>query len=63
MKVALGSDHAGFALKEGLKGTLRALGAEVQDLGTHDEASVDYVDFSRRVAETVARGNADRGIA
>ncbi len=63
MKVALGSDHAGFGLKEGLKETLRALGVEVQDLGTHDEASVDYVDYARQVAEAVARGSADRGIA
>jgi ribose 5-phosphate isomerase B len=63
MKVALGSDHAGFGLKEGLKETLRSLGAEVQDLGTHDEAAVDYVDYARQVAEAVARGSADRGIA
>lgn len=63
MRVAIGSDHAGFALKESLKGSLRALGAEVQDLGTHDETSVDYVDFARKVAEQVARGAAERGIA
>jgi len=61
--VALGSDHAGFALKESLKETLRALGAEVNDLGTHDETSVDYVDYARQVAEEVARGAAERGIA
>ena len=63
MRVALGSDHAGFALKESLKETLRALGAEVEDLGTHDETSVDYVDYARRVGEEVARGAAERGIA
>jgi ribose 5-phosphate isomerase B len=63
MKVAIGSDHAGFSLKESLKGVLRDLGAEVQDLGTDGEASVDYVDFARRVAEAVAGGAADRGIA
>jgi ribose 5-phosphate isomerase B len=63
MRVAIGSDHAGFPLKDWLREVLRELGVEVQDLGTHDETSVDYVDFARRVAEAVAGGEADRGIA
>jgi len=63
MKVAVGCDHAGFALKAAVAATLRELGAEVQDLGTHDQRSVDYVDYGRLVAETVARGAAERGVA
>lgn len=63
MRVVIGSDHAGFALKEWLRGLLRDQGVEVEDLGTHDETSVDYVDYARRVAEAVAGGKADRGIA
>jgi len=63
MRVAVGCDHAGFALKSVVSATLGELGAEVQDLGTHDRQSVDYVDYGRLVAETVARGAADRGVA
>ena len=63
MKVAVGCDHAGFELKARVVETLRQLGAEVQDLGTHDRQSVDYVDYGRLVAEAVARGAVDRGVA
>ena len=63
MRVAIGSDHAGFFLKEWLRDLLRDQGLEVEDLGTHDETSVDYVDYARRVAEAVAEGRAERGIA
>jgi len=62
MKFAVGSDHAGFALKERLKEHLKALGQEVVDLGTNSEASVDYPDYGFAVAEAVARGEADRGL-
>ncbi|HSK09588.1 MAG TPA: ribose 5-phosphate isomerase B [Vicinamibacterales bacterium] len=61
MRIAIGSDHAGYHLKEALK---LALGGEVEfdDLGTEGEASVDYPDYAARVAARVASGEADRGI-
>jgi len=63
VRVALGSDHAGFALKARLIRALAALGHEVQDLGTHAaEPPVDYPDYCFPVAERVARGEADRGV-
>jgi ribose 5-phosphate isomerase B len=62
MKVALGADHAGFALKDALKQTLDALGVEHHDFGTSSSDSVDYPDFARAVAEGVAAGRFDRGI-
>ena len=52
--IALGADHAGYALKEHLAALLRERGHEVQDLGTGGEASVDYPDFGHAVAEAVA---------
>jgi ribose 5-phosphate isomerase B len=62
MKVALASDHAGFAEKERLKPLLNELGLEVEDLGTVSEESVDYPDYARKVAERVASGEAWRGV-
>src|SRR5205085_1681598 len=63
MRIALGSDHAGFALKQALIVELGRLGHEVDDLGTHAaEPPVDYPDFCFPVAERVAGGRADRGI-
>src|SRR5438477_2018120 len=62
MKLALGSDHAGFAYKEAIKTMLAANGHIVRDFGTTSEAPVDYPDFVRPVAEAVARGEFDRGI-
>ena len=62
MKIALASDHAGYAEKERLKPLLTDLGLEVDDLGTGSEASVDYPDYARRVAEQVADGRADQGV-
>lgn len=62
MRVAIGSDHAGFLLKQHLVGTLAKLGHEVQDLGTDSEASVDYPPICAAVARAVAAGEADRGI-
>ena len=58
LRVAVGSDHAGYALKEQLVALLREQGHEVQDLGTHGEASVDYPDYGHAVAESVAGGGA-----
>ena len=63
MRVAIGSDHAGYALKERVKAELTKLGHEVQDLGTGSaEESVVYPDFAIPVAERVASGAADRGV-
>jgi ribose 5-phosphate isomerase B len=62
MKVALASDHAGYAEKERLKPLLQELGLEVEDLGTVSEESVDYPDYARRVAEAVANGDAAQGL-
>ena len=62
MRVAIGSDHAGFALKDHLSETLRSLGHEVVDLGTDSEQSVDYPPICAEVGRAVARGDADRGI-
>ena len=62
MKIALASDHAGFSAKEKLKALLNELGLEVADLGTMSEASVDYPDYARKVAEEVAQGRVDQGL-
>jgi len=62
MKIALGSDHAGFRYKEKIKELLISLGHEVKDFGTSSEAPVDYPKFIRPAAEAVARGECDRGI-
>ena len=63
MKIAIASDHAAFALKAELAAWLRDLGHEVEDLGTHSEDSVDYPDFGYKLAEHVAAGKAERGVA
>ena len=63
MRVAVGSDHAGFDLKEILKGELASLGHVVTDLGTRDAiTSVDYPDYGAAVGRAVAGGEADLGI-
>ena len=62
MKIAIGSDHAGFSYKEKIKQFLGALGHEVKDFGTHSEEPVDYPLFIRPVAEAVARSDAERGV-
>ena len=62
MKVAIGSDHAGFEYKEKIKVLLSSLGHEVQDFGTSSTEPVDYPLFIRPTAEAVARGDAERGI-
>ncbi len=61
-KIALGSDHAGFFLKEKVKAHLRTLGYRVLDFGTDSGEDVDYPDFIRPAAESVARGDSDLGI-
>jgi ribose 5-phosphate isomerase B len=62
MKIALASDHAGFSEKEKLKPLLTELGVEFADLGTTSEASVDYPDYARKVANEVAGGAVEQGI-
>ena len=62
MKIALGSDHAGFDLKEHLRPFIESLGHEVEDFGTHSRESVDYPDYAEMVALAVVEGRADRGI-
>ena len=62
MKIAIGSDHAGFRHKEKIKELLQSLAHEVTDFGTHSEEPVDYPLFIRPVAEAVARGDAERGV-
>lgn len=62
MKVAIGSDHAGFHLKEELKKTLDDLGVTYEDMGTNAMSSVDYPDYAEKVARAVADGTVDRGI-
>ena len=62
MKIAIGSDHAGFRYKEILKAALVARGHEVRDFGTSSSMPVDYPVFIRPVAEAVARGEHERGI-
>lgn len=60
--VAVGADHAGFALKNKLKEELVRKGYSVLDLGTNSEESVDYPDFATAVARAVADGKASRGV-
>ena len=61
-RVAIGSDHGGFASKEIIKKYLEVLGYKVVDVGTFSEESVDYPDFALKVARSVASGETDRGI-
>jgi ribose 5-phosphate isomerase B len=62
MRIAIGSDHAGFRYKEIIKHLLTDLGQEVVDFGTDSEAPVDYPLFIRPVALAVAAGDCERGV-
>ena len=62
MRIAIGSDHAGFDYKEKIRAILARLGHEVKDMGTYSDESVDYPLWIRPVAEAVARGEYERGI-
>jgi ribose 5-phosphate isomerase B len=62
MEIALGADHAGFDLKEKIKGELQRLGHGVRDLGTDSDESVDYPDYAAGVCRLVTGGQAGRGI-
>ncbi len=63
MRIAIASDHAAIALKSALVSYLTEAGHQVDDLGPHDEASVDYPDFGYKLAEAIASGTAERGVA
>jgi RpiB/LacA/LacB family sugar-phosphate isomerase len=62
MRIAISSDHAGFELKEKMKGFLQELGHQVRDLGTHSLDPVDYPDYAEAVGLALRDGKADRGI-
>jgi RpiB/LacA/LacB family sugar-phosphate isomerase len=62
MKISLGSDHAGFELKEHILKFLAELGHTPQDVGTHDTSPVDYPDYAAAVAKPILDGIVDRGI-
>jgi ribose 5-phosphate isomerase B len=62
MRIALGSDHGGFEMKEDLKVYLKELGHAVVDLGPNDTQAVDYPDFAAKVAVAVATGLVDQGM-
>jgi ribose 5-phosphate isomerase B len=63
MRIAIASDRAAVSLKTVLADWLREQGHEVLDLGTDGTASVDYPDFGHAVAEALADGRAERGVA
>jgi len=62
LRITLGADHAGLHIKEAIKGYLESAGYTVTDVGTWSEESVDYPDYAKKVADAVARGDADLGI-
>lgn len=62
MRIAMGCDHGGYALKESVKRHLTEQGHEVVDCGTYGLASVDYPEFSRKAAKAVAAGECEKGI-
>ena len=62
MKIALASDHAGFALKQEIQSLLHSLGHETLDFGTYDEQACDLPDSVYPAAQTVSKGLVDRGI-
>jgi ribose 5-phosphate isomerase B len=63
MRIALAADHAGYLLKDELAAWLRDQGHDVSDLGTNGPESVDYPQFGHKLADAVASGQAERGIA
>ena len=62
MRIAIGSDHAGFELKEHVKEQLAAAGHDIVDVGTDSDESTDYATYARPAAELVAKGDAERGV-
>jgi len=62
MRIAIGSDHAGFELKRNLIDILEHQGHQIEDVGTHSTAPVDYPDYAELVGNAVTQGGAERGI-
>lgn len=62
MKIAIGSDHAGFAVKEAIRQSLKQQAHDVADFGAYNDKSCDYPDFALAVAREVSQGRAERGI-
>ena len=62
MQIAIGSDHAGFTMKEDLAALLRGLGHNVLDVGAYNEEPSDYPDFAEAVGKAVAEGKVERGV-
>ena len=62
MRIAIGSDHAGYELKSAVAGILEGDGHDVEDVGTDSTESVDYPDYAAAAAEMVAEGEADRAV-
>ncbi len=62
MRIAVGSDHRGFELKQSITKILAEAGYEYKDFGSFSNESVDYPDIAKQVAEAVTKGNFDRGI-
>ncbi len=60
--IPIGSDHAGFEMKQHLAKALARMGYDVEDLGTHSPESTDYADYAHPVAREVSSGEAKRGI-
>ena len=62
MKIAIGSDHGGYDLKEQVKTWLQEMGDEVEDFGCHGKESCDYPDFGAAAARAVASGQCEKGV-
>jgi len=62
MRIVIGSDHAGFALKSKMSDVVRALGHDILDVGTFNENPSDYPDFAELVGHAITEGNSDRGV-
>ncbi|MDZ5698718.1 ribose 5-phosphate isomerase B [Chelativorans sp. M5D2P16] len=62
MRIVIGSDHAGFPLKETVVDFVRSLGHEVEDVGSFDDKPVDFPDIARAVTGRIASGSAERGL-
>jgi ribose 5-phosphate isomerase B len=62
MRIVIGSDHAGFALKSKMSDVVRALGHDILDVGTFNENPSDYPDFAELVGHAITEGKSDRGV-
>jgi len=62
MRIVIGSDHAGFALKSKMSDVVRALGHDILDVGTFNENPSDYPDFAELVGHAITEGRSDRGV-